>query len=230
MLSKRAQNRVELRTRILNAARQLFGERGFEQVTMSEVAAAAGVSRATVFNYFPAKYNLVEAITEEVFAYFSAMLNTALAHDQHPTPVLVRALFSHMAGIEMYRSFYSGVFREIVRLRVGLDEGGDAGRMREASLQLLEQLMARGQERGELLARVSAAELAQAFDSLTNGTIVHWLYEDASDSLRARLERTADIFLGAVATDGGASRGEPLPELVTPSDAPESPLAAVRRG
>jgi AcrR family transcriptional regulator len=53
--------RKKRRTRELIAAtaRRLFGERGFEDVTVAEVARAADVSEKTVFNYFPTKEDLV---------------------------------------------------------------------------------------------------------------------------------------------------------------------------
>ena len=38
---------------------RLFLERGFDQVSVAEVARAADVSEATVFNYFPTKEDLV---------------------------------------------------------------------------------------------------------------------------------------------------------------------------
>jgi AcrR family transcriptional regulator len=47
------------RQQIAEAARTLFGERGFEQVTVAEIARAADVSTQTVFNYFPTKEDLV---------------------------------------------------------------------------------------------------------------------------------------------------------------------------
>ena len=53
--------RKKLRTRslIADAAARLFAERGYEQVTVSDVARAADVSEQTVYNYFPVKENLV---------------------------------------------------------------------------------------------------------------------------------------------------------------------------
>ena len=57
---------------------------------MTDVATQAGVARATVFNYFPSKYNLVEAITEDVFGYFRSMLEAVLADEESATPDLVQ--------------------------------------------------------------------------------------------------------------------------------------------
>jgi AcrR family transcriptional regulator len=50
----------KLRTRreIADRAMQLFAQRGFDRVTVAEVAAAADVSEKTVYNYFPTKEDL----------------------------------------------------------------------------------------------------------------------------------------------------------------------------
>jgi AcrR family transcriptional regulator len=50
---------------IAAAAMELFAARGFDAVTVVEVAHAAGVSEKTVFNYFPTKEDLVFAGGEE---------------------------------------------------------------------------------------------------------------------------------------------------------------------
>jgi AcrR family transcriptional regulator len=53
--------RKKQRTRelIADTARKLFAERGFEEVTVAEIARAADVAETTVFNYFPTKEDLV---------------------------------------------------------------------------------------------------------------------------------------------------------------------------
>ena len=53
---------------ILDAAVAEFRSAGYEATTMDRVAAAAGVSKRTVYNHFPSKDALFLRILEEMFA------------------------------------------------------------------------------------------------------------------------------------------------------------------
>ena len=55
---RRSRRRLATRQAISNTATRLFFERGFDRVTVDEIAAAADVGRMTVFNYFPRKEDL----------------------------------------------------------------------------------------------------------------------------------------------------------------------------
>jgi AcrR family transcriptional regulator len=55
----RERKKRETREAITRAAWRLFARRGFDAVTVADIARAAKVSEKTVFNYFPAKEDLV---------------------------------------------------------------------------------------------------------------------------------------------------------------------------
>ena len=69
-LGLRERKKQRTRELIAETARRLFIERGFEAVPVAEIARAAEVSEATVFNYFPTKedllYSRLEAFEEEL--------------------------------------------------------------------------------------------------------------------------------------------------------------------
>ena len=54
----RETKKLRMRGEIADQAMRLFATRGFDHVTVAEVAAAANVSEKTVFNYFPTKEDL----------------------------------------------------------------------------------------------------------------------------------------------------------------------------
>src|SRR6266480_5376926 len=74
----REAKKLETRREIADAAMRLFVQRGFDHVTVSEVAAAARVSEKTVFNYFPTKEDLFfDELPERQAAVIAAIRNRA---------------------------------------------------------------------------------------------------------------------------------------------------------
>jgi AcrR family transcriptional regulator len=80
----RERKKEQTRQAIREAALRLFAERGFDGVTVAEIASAANVSVATLFNYFPTKEDLVYARMET----FEADLITAIREREPGETVL----------------------------------------------------------------------------------------------------------------------------------------------
>ncbi|MFS2138871.1 TetR/AcrR family transcriptional regulator [Duganella sp. Dugasp56] len=100
----RSRKRLATRQSISNAATRLFLERGFDHVTVDEIAAAADVGRMTVFNHFPRKEDMFFDRDEEG----RAMLRDALRQpDPQVAPVETLRLLAHRLVAEQspYVSF-----------------------------------------------------------------------------------------------------------------------------
>ncbi len=70
----RARTRDALRAEIAETAWSVFAERGFDDVTVDEVATATGISRATFFRYFSSKEEAVFVALETMGAEIAAAL------------------------------------------------------------------------------------------------------------------------------------------------------------
>ncbi len=99
--------------RILGATLRLLGRRGVKRLGMQEVSEAAGVSRGTLYRYFPSKECLLDAVAVFDERTFNQGLASALAACQEPTERMrafvafafdyirmhpARALFEHEPG------------------------------------------------------------------------------------------------------------------------------------
>jgi AcrR family transcriptional regulator len=121
--------RKKQRTRELigRTAWQLFAERGFERVTVAEVARAAEVSEATVFNYFKTK----EALVFDGMEAFGAALLAAV-RDRSPGESAVAAFGGFL--LRSSRAGGSVDTGDIIAVTARMVAGSPALRSREAEV------------------------------------------------------------------------------------------------
>jgi AcrR family transcriptional regulator len=87
--------RQAVRARITEAAMTLCHERGFEETTVEEIAAAAGVSSRSVFRHFPSKEDIVTASVDEIGAAITIAL-AARPSSEEAWVALRRAMDGHL--------------------------------------------------------------------------------------------------------------------------------------
>ena len=86
--------------RILDSAEVAFGRRGLEGTRVREIAETAGVNSATLYNYFPGKAALYEAVLDRGVGPLVELLEdfAAGAQELTSTQTVIRAVMDHLAG------------------------------------------------------------------------------------------------------------------------------------
>jgi len=148
------QRRKEARPHeLLEAALELFVEKGFAATRAEEVAQRAGVSKGTLYLYYPSKEELLKAV---IAHYLGARIaNTAQQVDQYRGPMapqLTQALVAWWR--EMYASPASGTFKLIIAEVRNFPEIAEfyVREVIEPGHQLIGRIISRGVESGEFRA------------------------------------------------------------------------------
>ncbi|WP_202326213.1 TetR/AcrR family transcriptional regulator [Mesorhizobium sp. 113-3-9] len=106
-IDRRTRKRLVTRQAISDAATLLFIERGFDNVTVDEIAEAADVGRMTVFNHFPRKEDMFFDRDEEGR---EKLLDALRQRDTNVAPIEAIRRFAHRAATEdpIYIVFFPG--------------------------------------------------------------------------------------------------------------------------
>jgi AcrR family transcriptional regulator len=178
------------RDAIVSTARRLFAERGFDAVTVAEIAVAADVSEKTVFNHFPAKEDLVFAGGEARLA----QLQAAIAQRPPGTSVLDVFRASSEATLDAIAVGGSDdglVVPRIVRGSPALQERLAAGWEREAEGLAAAIAKATGADDDDIVPAVVARTLAWTLITIFRAAFDGLLAGEDPEQLAARLRPQA---------------------------------------
>ena len=92
----RRRRRDPNRQRIVDAARIHFFNHGFRSVTMDDLAEELGISKKTLYAYFPGKFDLLEAVLADKLAGVEVTMKEVTRGHPHDFPTALREL---LAGV-----------------------------------------------------------------------------------------------------------------------------------
>jgi AcrR family transcriptional regulator len=93
---RKAREREELRQEILDAARDLFGELGYEAVSMRKIAERIEYSPTTIYLYFRDKSDLLDCICSDTFGQLVERLGSISRDEPDPLQVLTKSLRAYI--------------------------------------------------------------------------------------------------------------------------------------
>ncbi|MDQ1154673.1 TetR/AcrR family transcriptional regulator [Brevundimonas sp. SORGH_AS_0993] len=91
-MNRRQAAKIRTRQKVLDAARSLFAERGYEPATIRDIAKGAGMSTGAVFANFQDKAELFEAVLTEDMTRLAEVVEAGVPADQPVRGRLVGAL------------------------------------------------------------------------------------------------------------------------------------------
>ncbi|MCF6269384.1 MAG: TetR/AcrR family transcriptional regulator [Melioribacteraceae bacterium] len=107
--------RQETKSKILNAALELFAKKGFSNTSISEIAKSAGVSKGLAYNYFESKQKLVEEVIQLLFTELSKVF-IALEVTKDPFEKIQLAIdltFNWLTEKEDFWRLYSSLLMQL---------------------------------------------------------------------------------------------------------------------
>ncbi|MFN3512752.1 MAG: TetR/AcrR family transcriptional regulator [Phenylobacterium sp.] len=103
-LSLRKSQKEATRQRVLDAARELFENRGYEEATVREIARLAGVSVGSVFTTFASKGDILSQVMADRLEALYAELDKVVPHLRGSTPDRLRSMFAIHFAFETRRT------------------------------------------------------------------------------------------------------------------------------
>ncbi len=189
-----ARRRAATRQRIFAEAMRLFVERGFDRVTVAEIAEAADIGKGTFFTYFPSKADVFRYLGEQVtLAGLAAM---AEVPSDAPAAERIRVLFGAMGR---WHEEHPEFARQMAKVR-SFTPAADFGSENQRRLcGAIAQAVEEGQVGGQFRAGVSAEDVALALQFQYLGLVATWALHQEGRGLGERLQAAVEIVLRGLA-------------------------------
>lgn len=159
----------EIRGRILDLAREQYMRLGFSNVTMDDIAAAAGVSKKTLYLHFPSKDVLVHTVAQGNVEKCNSELRAILGDESQAPAVRLRRMMDHVASI--YAEFSVPLVHDMQRCAPQIWQKVETGRQKlieEDFSALLKEGRARGDFRKDIDAKVFLLVYAEVVRHVLN--------------------------------------------------------------
>ena len=193
-LTPRKRQALEMRAKIQNTALTLFNREGFENVSVEEIAQAAGCSVGNIYHYFKSKDELAIRVTQMVDEAYTALeqdylSDTALSGREKLLDFVGRALEISARDPVLYKAFVHGLrYPEQAVLKKNDTR---------VYFRLLRELVDICQKEGSIHPSYDPDSLVEDLVVLHRGTLFEWrIYQEGFDIVQQGRRMAADLLRG----------------------------------
>lgn len=191
------------RQQILLVSAQLFTDQGFEGTRMDDIAREAGVSRTTLFNYFPSKDEIVLAMAGSFEQQFPARIRAACLSPASTRERLADIFREAAHYFTRHRALNAAIYPELTRIRGGRDRSNR--QVTDAYREAFTELLQTGRDQGDVRSDIASDILADMlWSALSTG-----LYRAFGENGNQRDIQTAFADYARLMADALAPPREP---------------------
>jgi AcrR family transcriptional regulator len=198
---------------ILEAAREVFCERGYDDAAMAEIAARAGVVEGTIYKYFESKRDLVFKVMEAWYEGMVAGFATDLSGISGTRPRLRYLVWRHLRSIRDNPALCRVFFREV---RAG--ENYHRSFIHDQNRRytsFFAAVLREGIDAGEIRADVPVNLVRDFVFGGIEHHVWNYVYGRGGLDIEAVADWIADIVLAGLRPTGEARRGDALARETT---------------
>jgi AcrR family transcriptional regulator len=195
-LGLRERKKARLRQEIIDTAVRLFRKRGYEKTRIDDIVQSLEISQPTFFRYFPSKDAVLSEVGRRGFACITDHLKNELSSEA-TTAEHLRRLYQELAR---HAEADRPLWRAVV-LSGAMDpvRSPNMRERKECALDLLREILAQGQKRGEVSRAIPAEHLAEFMEGLYNTIVRQWAVDlTGPHKLSDRVSSAVDFFLRGV--------------------------------
>lgn len=185
-VTQRTLQAQETKSRIFQTSMHLFKEHGFDQVTIQDIANAAGVSVGSFYNYFPSKQEILHQSFHRADEAFHAFVKEGVPGITGKEQMKAYMLFYIDFVLTHPYDFIKNLYNTDNPLF--LQKG-------RAMQTLLHPFIEAARTQGELGTDMSTEEITEFLYLSMRGLIFHWCLANGEFDLHQRADRYLDLLL-----------------------------------
>jgi AcrR family transcriptional regulator len=165
MSTVREEKKKTTKKAILQAAIQLFSEKGYENTSIEQLAKVAGIGKGTVYGYFATKRDILYAFCEDELEYIHQQLG---GNSNQADPILEQLLTFFMAEFQYITQnpeFGRLFMQEMIFPRSNVQQGQQDKAVQDY-LAIIVPIITQAQKRGELRAELDPIDICGHFYAL----------------------------------------------------------------
>ena len=193
------------RVRIINSAKKLFAEQGYQKTTIVDISKQAGLSEAALYEYFQGKEDLLLTIPDLWVSELLQDLDEQLFGIQGAVNKLRKYLWWYLRRVEQ-APLDAKIVYLFLKTNANFLETEVYANVKKLYSYLID-IFEEGQKSGELKSGLNPRIARDIFIGTMDHIITRWLLKDMSYSLFDNLDQTFDLIVSAF-----------IPSLSSPAD------------